>query len=48
VVFSQFFWPAALQQVTGYSQTLPGVPDGDGARHRNDRSTARRLDGDAG
>jgi hypothetical protein len=44
---SQFFWPAALQQLTGV--LADGTcADGDGALCRNDRSTARPLDGGAG
>jgi hypothetical protein len=41
---SQFFWPAALQQLTGL--LADGTcGDGDGALCGNDRSTARPLDG---
>jgi hypothetical protein len=46
VVFSQFFWPAALQQFTG--PLVDGTCDGDGALCPSDRSTARRVDGGMG
>jgi hypothetical protein len=47
VVFSQFFWPAALQQLAGLLAGWYLGADGDGALCCSDPSTARRLDGGA-
>jgi hypothetical protein len=47
-LLSQFLWPAALQQLTGFLAGWYLGADGDGALCRDDRSTARRLYGRAG
>jgi hypothetical protein len=45
--FSQFFWPATLQQLSVCSPTDLGA-DGGSELGRGDRNAARRLDGGAG
>jgi len=48
VVFSQFFWPAALQAAHRAARERHLGVDGDGALCRSGHSTARRLHGGAG